>query len=267
MKWIRKNNKTHTAKEGVSLSPSYILNRIAREQRKKNPIIEAITIAFITLVACLIVATIMKANLIKEAKKELIPEAYGQEKEEQPAKEDLIIDKLFDTTTVIGCYNQYSKTSRTIAIGEEKCAKAWDHNISIPPKSHIEKWRAVWWNDRQIVNRFAIVNFESNFREYVWNPYAYWYVQTLRKWNIAPEVEPQLQWMYDRQVYQAMEYSKWGSKRCWWYADNYNARDGFNAWEEWVMACLYRYHYHAYNWTWYAKKAMSARQIYINYFY
>lgn len=176
---------------------------------------------------------------------------------------DIIWDKLFETTKVIGCYNQYSKTSRVA----DKCTKGWDHNISIPPKSHLQKWRDIGWNDREIVNRFPIVNFESNFREYVWNPYAYWYVQTLRKYNIAPEITPQLEWMYNRQKYQKMKFSSWGSKRCGIYADEYNYKDWFNAGEEWVMACLYRFHYHAYKWMWYAKRGMEARQIYIDYFY
>ena len=180
---------------------------------------------------------------------------------------DIFSWKLEEERKVIWCYNSYTKTSRSIYdTDEEGCYKWWDHNIMVMPISHLSIWRELW-DDAQIINRMPIVNFESWYDIYAENPFAKWYVQTLKKWNIDINIKPQLDWMDNRQKYQLVEKTPAWSTRCWTYWTQYNYKDWFSAWEEWVMACLYRYHYHAINWTWYAKKAMSSREIYMQYFY
>jgi hypothetical protein len=170
------------------------------------------------------------------------------------------LQKFPDEHTVIWCYNDRSKTTREASI----CTMWWDHNIILPPKKHIKKWLTVF-NEKETVNRLALVNFESSFKENAENKYAKWYVQTLKKWKIKPEIIPQLEWMKNRQKYQKVKISSSGSKRCWYYWDNYNYKDWFPAWEYWVLACLYRYHYNANTWTWYAKRWILTTKFYKNY--
>lgn len=161
---------------------------------------------------------------------------------------------------VIGCYNNNWEIREA-----RSCTQAWDHNIILPERSQIERWLTIYDNPAQIVNRLAIVNFESAFREHVGNPHAYWYVQTLRRWNIAPEIEPQLTWMRNREEVYRQEYFHWQSGRvrgCGYYWNHPNHRDGYEAGEYGVMACLYRYHYHAHNGTWYAKRGIEVTKFY-----
>lgn len=157
---------------------------------------------------------------------------------------------------VIGCYNDVTKEIRQ----SETCTQWGDHNIILPPRSHIEKWLEIY-NEQEIVNRLALVNFESAFREEVWNKFAYWYVQTLRKWNISPKIESQLQWMKNREEVNKKEYAG-TSRRCGFYWENHNYKDGYEAGEYWVLACLYRYHYHAHKGTWYAKRWVETTKFY-----
>jgi len=168
---------------------------------------------------------------------------------------------------VIGCYNDRTWVARHKEYNDS-CDRWWDHNITIPPRNHISIWLK-YYTPRQIINRLAIVNFESNFNENSENPYAKWYVQTLKKWNIAPDIESQLSWMKNRnKTYSKVWYywRYWKVRWCGYYWNNYNYVDWFRAWEEWVISCLYRYHYQANTWSWYARRGMEARKIYFEYF-
>jgi hypothetical protein len=167
-----------------------------------------------------------------------------------------------DENTVIWCYNDRTKKAREAS----KCTQWGDHNIILPARSQIKEWLKVY-NHFEIVNRLGIVNFESWFREYVWNPHAYWYVQTLRKWNIKPEIIPQLTWMKNRQFYQKKKFAANGSRRCWYYWDHDNLKDWFEAGEYGVLSCLYRYHYHSQKWTWYAQRWIAVTKYYKWYMY
>lgn len=166
--------------------------------------------------------------------------------------------------TVIGCYNDITK--KTYELWEaEYCYKRGDHNIMLPPRSQIKIWLR-YFNEFEIVNRLALVNFESSFIEENGNKHAYWYVQTLRKYNIAPDIDSQLKWVYDRQQ-QQKKVKVWNSNRCGYYWSNYNYKDWFEAGEYWVLSCLYRYHYHAHKWTWYAKRGIKTTKFYKKYMF
>jgi hypothetical protein len=141
-------------------------------------------------------------------------------------------------------------------------------NIMLPPKKHIKIWKKVY-SESEAINRLPIVNFESWFNQYASNPFAIWYVQTLRKWNVSTDIKDQLLWMKNRQDYQKQTYIAWVNgtvEACGIYKYKDNVRDWYKKGEEGVMSCLYRWHYHAHNGTWYARKAMSAREYYLNYF-
>lgn len=173
-----------------------------------------------------------------------------------------------DWPTIIGCINQDTL--------ETKIPKQWNcfywnwwQNIMLPNQEHMKIWEEVFDSKQAIINRLPIVNFESWFNENASNKWAIWYVQTLRTHNIDKDIKSQLEWMKNRQDYQKQEEVNWKYgkiKACGYYKENYNEIDWFPAWEEWVIACLYRWHYHAQNGSWYARKAMKAREYYINYF-
>lgn len=170
-----------------------------------------------------------------------------------------------DEKTVIGCYNDRTKQVREL--WEAKgCYKWWDHNIVLPPRSQIKVWLK-YFNEFEIINRLALVNFESNFDENANNPYAHGYVQTLRSHGVLKDIDSQLSWLKNRQSYQKVKYTKWGSKRCGYYWDNKNYKDGFEAGEYGVLSCLYRYHYHAHKGTWYAKRGIKATKYYKEYMF
>ena len=162
-----------------------------------------------------------------------------------------------DNKTIIGCYNDKTKTARA----GKKCTKAGDHNIFLPARSQIKIWLK-YFNEYETINRLSLVNFESSFIPENGNKYAYGYVQTLKSYNIAPDINSQLNWLKNRQSYQKVKYSRSGSKRCGYYWDHKNYKDGFNAWEYGVLSCLYRYHYHAHKGTWYAKRGIEGTLYY-----
>lgn len=171
---------------------------------------------------------------------------------------------------VIWCIN--SITFKTKWVNKDWNCLYWQNwqNIMLPPKSHISKWESIYWDDwRKIVNRLPIANFESWFDPKAENPFAIWYVQTLKKYKVWTKITEQLQWLKDRQDYQKQEYiigSKWQKlPACGVYWKKNNTRDWFKAGEEGVMSCLYRWHYHAEDWTKYSQKLMSARKYYFNY--
>jgi len=177
---------------------------------------------------------------------------------------------------IIGCLNQNTLETKKPTTNNNCMYWPWWENIMLPPKKHIPIWYKVFnWNERAIINRLPVINHESWFDPYAWdhpnnyNPYARGYVQTLRKYHISLDVEEQLAWMKDRMEHQKQRYVaglNWRIDACGKYLNEYNHRDGFAAWEDWVMACLYRWHYHANNWTWYARKLMVTRQYYYDYF-
>lgn len=97
----------------------------------------------------------------------------------------------------------------------------------LPARSQIEKWLEVY-NENQIINRLAIVNFESSFIEENGNKYAYGYVQTLKSHGVDPDIVSQLSWMKKRNsVYRQESYhGKYGPVRgCGYYWENNNIKD------------------------------------------
>jgi len=165
--------------------------------------------------------------------------------------------------TVIGCYNIYTKKARELweASG---CYKKGDHNITLPPRSHIVEWLK-YFNEFQVTNRLALVNFESNFDETAENDSAKGYVQTLKSHGVAPDLHSQLSWLKKRQGVHGKKYYGWkyGQVRwCGYYWENNNTKDWFEAGEYGVLSCLYRYHYDANKGTWYAKKGIEATKFY-----
>lgn len=191
--------------------------------------------------------------------------------EESKQKTSLNLDKhLSDSTKIIWCINSRTlETKKPREDGTCYHAWAWWQNIALPPRSHLQYWRK-YWEDRQIVNRFPIVNFESSFNENASNPFAIGYVQTLRKYWIPKDIDSQLSWMKNREDWNVLKewvYGKSGkrSPRCWSYREQRNHKDWYNSWELAVLACMYRHHYHAHDGGWYSKKAMKARQYYFEY--
>ena len=164
---------------------------------------------------------------------------------------------------VIGCYNKFTKETRDWYV----CSKPWDHNIILPSRSDITIWLK-YYTPEQVVNRLALVNFESSFNIYAQNKYAKWYVQTLKSYNIAIDIDSQLSWMKNRnKTYKKTYYSGkyWKTRWCGYYWTNNNIKDWVKAWEYWVLACLYRYHYDANKGSWYAKRWIITTIFYKNY--
>ena len=167
--------------------------------------------------------------------------------------------------TIIWCYNDRTKETRE----SKKCNKLWDHNIKLPPRWQIKIWLK-YYNEFEIINRLALVNFESDFEESAENPYARWYVQTLKKWNISPDIDSQLNWMKNRNKTYSKEcynWKTWKVRWCGYYWNNYNTKDWFEAWEYWVLSCLYRYHYNADYGIWYAKRWVKVTKFYKYYMF
>jgi len=164
-------------------------------------------------------------------------------------------------TTIIGCYNSRTAEIREPLNSWVYWCYMWDwwKNIMLPPESHLEVWRR-YWTERQVINRLVIVNFESSFDENRSNPFAHWYVQTLRKRDISKDIDSQLRWMKNREQWILSD------NVCGRYWSQYNSIDWFERWERGVLACMYRYHYHNEKGIWYAKRGMKVRDFYISYF-
>lgn len=185
---------------------------------------------------------------------------------EETYKQDRFLDRFPKENTIIGCYNSITKTTRE----DNVCTQKGDHNIILPAREQIKEWLK-YYNEAQIVNRLALVNFESAFRENVWNPSAYWYVQTLRSHKVAPDINSQLSWLKNREnkTYW-QEYFNWKSgllKWCGYYWENENTRDWTWKWEYWVLSCMYRFHYSQTEGVWYAKRWIIATKFYKSYMY
>ena len=173
---------------------------------------------------------------------------------------------LTDKVQVIGCYNKNTWKTREVT-SKWNCYHwdGWRFNIMLPPLNHISI-RKEFYTDHQIVNRLWIVNFESSFDENASNHYAHWYVQTLKSHWITPDIRSQLERMRNREHHSVLPEYIWSSPRCWVYWKKDNTRDGFPKWEAWVLSCMYRYHYDANKWSWYARRVMAAREYYIQWF-
>ncbi len=167
--------------------------------------------------------------------------------------------------TLIGCYNDRTKKTRGLD-KSWRCLKGWDHNIKLPPRKDIVVWLK-YFNEFEIINRLSIVNFESDFEETAENPFAKWYVQTLKSHGVKPDINSQLKWLKKRQDAQKVVKTRGGSLRCGYYWNNYNYKDGFEAGEYGVLSCLYRYHYHAHKGTWYAKRGIKGTKFYKEYLF
>lgn len=165
------------------------------------------------------------------------------------ASAETIETKLSDTTQIISCIQKDTLEIREPKNGKCFYGTGWQ-NISVPPEEQLKEWRKVFETDAEIINRLPVVNFESGFNPNASNKHAIGYVQTLRKWNIDPDIIPQLQWMKDR-----MESQKVGNCSQW-------------KEESRLLRCLYARHYGADSgYHWYPNKAMKARSVYLSYFY
>jgi len=166
------------------------------------------------------------------------------------------LDNLPEYVSIVWCYRDW-------VIKKPKSDQWWGcylpwwwwHNIMLPPQSHIVTWRK-YYNDSQIINRLALVNFESSFNEDASNKFAHWYVQTLRTHWVSKDMATQLEWMRNREK----RYSDNG-KYCGKYWKQNNKVDWYDKWADAVLACLYRYHNHA-NRTWYSKRWMTVTRYY-----
>lgn len=118
-----------------------------------------------------------------------------------PALEKTAI--LTDKVQVVACLNQNNMTihSPKSWVSEDKKCFLWNggrwKNIMLPPKSHIEHFKKIFWDEYKY--RLAIVNFESSFNEKANNPHAKWYVQTLRSHNVKKDIVSQLSWLKNRE--------------------------------------------------------------------
>jgi len=162
------------------------------------------------------------------------------------------IEKFGDTHKIIWCYNTKSWEISQIN-NRQNCLKGKNfQNILIPPKSHIEKYFIVYDNYNDIIKSLPTENSESWFNENAENWHAKWYVQTLKSYNIKPEIVSQLTWKKNRQDSQLNN-----KKQCWYY----------EKWSVDQQKCIYRYHYHSKKWYNYAEKSYKLYEYYKNYFW
>lgn len=206
-------------------------------------------------------------GLIQEASADPQPQVTAFESREQTQFQKVVYD-LPQETTIIGCFN--SLTMETREPNDGTCYgfgnSGW-HNISLPPQWHFPKWRE-FWSEGGVINRLVIVNFESNFNPEAWNPYAHWYVQTLRSYNIAPDVTSQLSWMAYRETHNT-------GKRCAEFLHRDYIKGNAKAGQSGYISCIARWHYgffsdpsnkHYHTSLFYAKRANIVRQYYEDYF-
>lgn len=146
-------------------------------------------------------------------KKEPVKVPPKVEKKQEPIKEVKI-----DPCNDIQCSEEYKKKSITLSdkiqvvacLNEKNMTihspKNWNcylgqggkwKNILLPPKSHIEHFKKIFWDDYKY--RLAIANFEGSFNENAQNPYAIWYLQTLRTHKVKKDVVSQLTWLKNRE--------------------------------------------------------------------
>lgn len=154
---------------------------------------------------------------------------------------------LWDGVQVIGCINSKTLEVRKplAKVGMECYHGQNRQNIKVPPLSHLPYFQKYWHTDRAVINRFPIINFESSFNENAKGKWDWWYVQTRIHYNVPRDIDSQLWWMARREKENTLKVYLNGSKRCGYFRENPNTFDGFPAGEEWVLACMYRYHNHA----------------------
>ena len=171
--------------------------------------------------------------------------------------------------TLIGCYNDRSKRVRSLynpdTWHEWICLELWDHNIKLPPRSQIVTWLK-YFSEHQILNRLALVNFESDFNIHASNKYAKGYVQTLRSYNIPIDMDSQLTWLKNTQA-QHNNYTvriTWTRTMptCKKYWNTYNPREQIEQWEYAVLGCMYRRHYNRNTGIWYGKRWVKVTKFY-----
>jgi len=238
-----------------TINLSWIKSQAQREQTRKdrkvkNLLRKCLKPFLISVWALFILMTILVPNTEANYSNEQLIAEHG-----------MFINRFPLEKTVIGCYNDRTWEVRQDYI----CTKWWDHNIKTPPRSQIVIWLK-YYSEQQILNRLALVNFESDFNIYASNSSARGYVQTLKSYNVAIDIDSQLKWLKNRETktYARLSYrGKYGQVRwCGYYWNNYNFKDKVGAWEYAVLTCMYRYHYDANNWTWYWIRGVKATKFY-----
>lgn len=193
---------------------------------------------------------------------------------------------LWDSKKIVWCYNPTTNKFKEPK-SNDHTACYWDgggwQNIIVPPLDHIGEWKKVY-NDMQIINRFALINFESGFdpnakREscaFVSNWWStscdVWYVQMNdihKPKNISykkRDTEQRLSITYSLQRMKQRE-DRMLEQYCDQYWNIYNNKEWFQAWQDAVLACLYRVH-NQNNETGSkrAKYRMKVRDFYLQYF-
>lgn len=161
------------------------------------------------------------------------------------------LSKFDDNHKIIWCIN--TKTLQISQInGAGNCFKWKDYqNIVLPPKTHVARYFEVYDTVDEVIRSFPTENIESWFNENAWNAHAFGYVQTLRKYEIPWDIVSQLTWKKNRQDAQIEN-----KRQCWYYED----------WSEAQIKCVYRYHYHASKWYYYADKSYVIYEYYKQYF-
>ena len=100
---------------------------------------------------------------------------------------------------VIACLNEKDMTIHDTNKGNCFLWNWWKwKNIMLPPQKDIDKFKEIFGDDYKY--RLAIANFEGSFKEDAGNPYAYWYLQTLRSYKIPPDITSQLNWLAKREI-------------------------------------------------------------------
>ena len=105
---------------------------------------------------------------------------------------------LSDKIQVVACLNEKKMTIHQPNNGNCYLGKGgkWK-NILLPPKSHIDQFKKIFWDDYKY--RLAIANFEGSFNENAQNPYAIGYLQTLRSHKVKKDIVSQLNWLKNRE--------------------------------------------------------------------
>lgn len=134
-----------------------------------------------------------KEETVKPTPKE--EKQQWEPKETKPEAKSIV---LSDEIQVIACLNEKNMTIHqpnnwNCFLGQ---GGKWK-NILLPPKSHIEHFKKIFWDDYKY--RLAIANYEGSFREDAQNPYAIWYLQTLRSHKVKKDIVSQLTWLKNRE--------------------------------------------------------------------
>lgn len=171
------------------------------------------------------------------------------------------IDKnivISDTVQVVVCLNENNMTIHQPKNGNCYLGQGgkWK-NILLPPKSHIDQFKKIFGEDYKY--RLAIANYEGSFNENASNPYAIWYLQTLRTHKVKKDVVSQLTWLKNRE-----------DKNTWVACDKYS-KENFTLFgtidiQKGKLAkytCMARRHYGAFNpgdWKHYTHSVMYAKR-------